>query len=378
MPLRPVTRRERRPFGYHVGGIWQAFVGAERKRQWAKGWHLSRGVSALPQVGEPFETRQRGPPPLRLNPPAEAFEKAAAFLPHLPPAVPARNGGAGRKRDLPKQPGRRIFAADMKQAAPYIALIALVVALAVTLFVRNQNATERQKQDGAAILLFSNNLKEASVNLNEARGVISNLEKDVADRNTSLQNLTNEFTRTTNDLLVSLSQTRTDLESTRKADQAEIARRDARITDLEAQNLNLDRRATELTNALTELNTQIVETRRKLTSAQGDKAFLEGELKRLMADKAELEKKFNDLEVLRDQVKKLKEEIAISRRLEWIRKGIFANPERKGAELLMQKPAAQKPANTGTNYDLNVEVGSDGSVRVISPLPKPTTNAPAR
>jgi chromosome segregation ATPase len=262
----------------------------------------------------------------------------------------------------------------MKPAAGYIALIALVLALVVTLWVRNRGVEVRQQQDGSAILSYSNSLKDASVKLDDARGVISNLEKDVAKRTAALQELTNDLWRTTGDL----AQTRTDLETVRKTSEAEIARREARITDLEAQNLSLDRRAAELTNALIALDTQITETRRKLTAAEGDKAFLEGELKRLMSDKADLEKKFNDLEMVREQLKRLKGELAVSRRLEWTRRGISADPDRKGAELLMIKPTPKKAVLSGTNYDLNVEVGSDGSVRVIPPLPKSATNAPPR
>ena len=64
-----------------------------------------------------------------------------------------------------------------------------------------------------------------------------------------------------------------------------------------------------------------------------------------MAEKAELEQQFNDLAVLRAQVAKLKEELNVSRRLEWIRQGLFASGEAKGAEQLMTKsPAAGQTA----------------------------------
>ena len=88
-----------------------------------------------------------------------------------------------------------------------------------------------------------------------------------------------------------------------------------------------------------------------------------------MSEKAELEKQFNDLDTLRRQVSKLKEELSIARRLEWIRKGIGFSDE-KGATKLMNV----KPLNEKTNvYDLNVEVNADGSVKTIPPL----TNAPS-
>jgi hypothetical protein len=123
------------------------------------------------------------------------------------------------------------------------------------------------------------------------------------------------------------------------------------------------------------LTTQIEETKRKLTASEGEKGFLEKELKRLMAEKAELEKQFNDLAVLRAQVSKLKEELSVARRLDWIRQGLFASTDQKGAQKLMQGPAASSQAKPAPkpSYDLNVEVSADGSVKVIPPL----TNRPA-
>ena len=88
----------------------------------------------------------------------------------------------------------------------------------------------------------------------------------------------------------------------------------------------------------------------------------------MMSEKTELERQFNDLSVLRAQVAKLREEQNIARRVEWARLGLLANSDQKGAQQLMQGikavPArgAAKP-----NYDLNVEVSADGSVRVIPP-----------
>ena len=92
------------------------------------------------------------------------------------------------------------------------------------------------------------------------------------------------------------------------------------------------------------MTTQIEETKRKLAASEGEKGFLEKELKRLMAEKAELEKQFNDLAVLRAQVSKLKEELSVARRLDWIRQGLFASTDQKGAQKLMQGPAASSQA----------------------------------
>jgi chromosome segregation ATPase len=153
-----------------------------------------------------------------------------------------------------------------------------------------------------------------------------------------------------------------------KAAQDEIAKRDTQIADLETKNKQLDDQAADLSASITNLQTQIDTTQQKLAASEGDKAFLEKELQRLMTEKAELERQFNDLKVLRAQVAKLKEEMNVSRRLAWIREGIFARDEQKGAQKLMVKsPPTAAASNAPANFDLNVEVNADGSVRVIPP-----------
>ena len=86
-----------------------------------------------------------------------------------------------------------------------------------------------------------------------------------------------------------------------------------------------------------------------------------------------MERQFNDLAVLRAQVSKLKEELSVARRLEWIRQGLFANTEQRGAQKLMPGTAMSQVKAPKPTYDLNVEVSADGSVKVIPPL----TNRPA-
>ncbi|MEI9961071.1 MAG: hypothetical protein WDM76_08015 [Limisphaerales bacterium] len=152
--------------------------------------------------------------------------------------------------------------------------------------------------------------------------------------------------------------------------QDQITNLNTRIANLESQNQILDQHAASLANLITSLNAQITDTQHKLANAETNNAFLEQELKRQMAEKAELEGKFNNLTVVRGQVKKLRDELVTARRMQWIRAGTTPGSSVKGAQLLMQRPAT--PANPSTrpeHYDLNVEVGSDGSMRVIRSRP---------
>ena len=140
----------------------------------------------------------------------------------------------------------------------------------------------------------------------------------------------------------------------------------------------LDQRAAALTNAIASLNAQIADTQQKLAGSETNNVFLEKELQRQTAARAELESKFNNLSTVRAQVKKLKDDLFVARRLEWMREGADPASQQKGAQLLMQRTAPTN-ATRPPHYDLNVEVSSDGSIHVIpSPTntPAATTNPP--
>lgn len=252
----------------------------------------------------------------------------------------------------------------MKTTIGVIILAVICLGLGVVLFTTKKQATEEKRKDVETISTLSNKWVETDAKLTEQKQVNLTLEKDVETRKQLHAELTNKLTEVTTALLKT--------EDVLKASKEDVVKRDAKIADLEKQNHELDLKAADLSTAITNLTTQIADTRRKLTASEGDKAFLEKELKRLMSEKAELERQFNDLVIVRAQVAKLREELNVARRLEWIRKGLFATDDQKGAARLMTKPATVPAAAPG-HVDLNVEVNADGSVKVIPPL----TNAPA-
>jgi len=253
----------------------------------------------------------------------------------------------------------------MKNTVVLIILAAICVGLGVVLFTNQQRAETKQKGAEEKIMGLSNEWTKTSMELTEQRQVNVALTNLLKETRQDYSSLTNQYT--------SLAETLAKTEATLKASQSAVAERDMKIAALETQNRELDEKAIDLSAALTNLSFQISETQRKLDASEGDKAFLEQELKRLMAEKAELERQFNDLAVLRAQVAKLKEELSIARRLDWIRKGLFASDGQKGAsKLLNVRPA---PAQTNT-YDLNVEVNADGTVKVIPGLTNPPATNP--
>jgi chromosome segregation ATPase len=248
----------------------------------------------------------------------------------------------------------------MKNLIAVIILAAVCIGLGVVLFTSKKQADENQRTATAKILNLSNDVVKTSADLTEQVQVNTMLSNELTQARSDFSNLSNNLTQVSGNLKKT--------EASLKATQTALAERDNKIAALETQNRELDEKAIDLSAALTNLTAQITETQRKLDASEGDKAFLQGELTRLIAEKAALEKQFNDLDTLRRQVSKLKEELSIARRLEWIRKGIGLSDE-KGATRLMSRPQTE---NTNV-YDLNVEVNADGTVKTIAPL----TNSPA-
>jgi chromosome segregation ATPase len=252
----------------------------------------------------------------------------------------------------------------MKNRISLIVLVVICLGLAVGMVLVKNQANEQKESDTRSILSFSNQVTETTGKLEEQKQVATMLEKDLQAERKNFGELTNNFTKVSSDL----AQTSANLEKTEvalKSSQEEVAKRNARITQLESQNQELDKQALDLSTAITNLNVQIAETQRKLLASEGDKALLEQELKRMRGEKAELERQFNDLTVMRAQVAKLKEELNIARRVEWIRNGLLAASDDKGAtRLLKGLTTPQKSAKP--NFDLNVEVSADGTVKVLS------------
>ncbi|HMP84853.1 MAG TPA: hypothetical protein PKA41_19340, partial [Verrucomicrobiota bacterium] len=188
-----------------------------------------------------------------------------------------------------------------------IILAVVALGLGIGLLATKKKADEQQAADSDTIYAMSNKWVTTYDELTEQRNVNVQLSGEVSNRNSRIEALTNQLTGT----LATLAAT----EKSYQAAQEQLAREAAKIAELEAQNETLDKQAGDLATTINNLNTAIADTQRKLDAAEGDKAFLEGELKRLMAEKADLERQLNDLDFLRAQVKHLKNELALSRRL---------------------------------------------------------------
>jgi len=229
-----------------------------------------------------------------------------------------------------------------------VVLGAFSAALAAWLYQTQQHAhTERVEATHRAEVL-SNEWVTAAGKLSDEQKVNSRLNSDLKAKAEELTVYSNRWTYVAAELQRTEADTKTALDTAR----AEIDRRDKQISGLENDRDELGKKMNDLTGKLGALGGQIQETERKLAASEGDRAFLQGQLKRLLTEKADLERKFADLAVLREQVKKLKEELSISRRLEMIRRGLYGITETKGATALKNgirppAPAVSKPTLEG-------------------------------
>lgn len=248
----------------------------------------------------------------------------------------------------------------MKRTLGIVVLVILCIGLVVALVVGKNRSEIQQKKDADTIFEFSNQLTTANADLDKLRQVNLILTNDLDASRRTLITYSNQYVVSS----ATLSNTEAALQGAQ-----------TQISDLEARNRALDQRAAEMTNTIANLSAQITETQMKLVTSETNNAFLESELKHQLAQRAELERKFNDLSQVRAQVRKLRNEMFVARRLKWMREGTEPGGERKGAQLLMMHAMHVHPRrNVGpAHYDLNVEVSSDGSVQVIPAA----TNAPA-
>ena len=262
----------------------------------------------------------------------------------------------------------------MKLKIVIVVLAVACLGLAIAFFATKQQSEEQHAADVNSMMGFSN---AVAVQINDLNHANTSLTNDLGLSQQLLAQLTNNLATAAATLveskaaLVATQGELADSKAALVATQGQVSNLTVHVTDLEGQNKLLDQRASELASTIAQLNVQIEDTRHKLATSEKDSAYLQQELQRQMAQKAEIEHKFNDLDELRQQISKIKTDIFVARRLQFMKND---NSQKKGAELLMSHTTA--PSTPPGNYGLNVEVGSDGSVRVIPPLGAPTNSTP--
>jgi chromosome segregation protein len=251
----------------------------------------------------------------------------------------------------------------MNQTSKITILLGIVSALLLAgLVFRHLQATKVEQAKEDKIKTVETTLTETQAKLTSQTKTNEVLRSELEIKTEALQSLEGRYATVTTEL------DKVQKEADAAASEVAAAKKtieemDKRIGELSIERDSLTTQMTELNSNMESLEGQILETQRKLEASEGDREFLLKELKRLQAEKADLERQFNDLALLRNQIRKLKDELSIARRLEWIKNGIMgAGTVPKGAALL--KRGFSKP-ETKPNFDLNVELNQEGGVQVV-------------
>lgn len=280
----------------------------------------------------------------------------------------------------------------MKPKIAIIVLVLALLALAIALFAIKQQDMDQHQTDTKQIVTYSNSLEEAKSQIGELVKVNNDLTNDLSFTRQQLTTAQEHIQQLSNNLMsteVQLENTTALLAIARN----QVTNLNVKVSDLEWQNRTLEQNAAELTNSIAQLNSKIAETEKQLSTETKNRRFLEKELAKQIALRTELENKFNSITEMRAQIRKLRDEKIVNDRIATMKDPTYG---KKGAELLMlqstglnphsdvgpkpnvsssNNPAVKRPG--AADYNLNVEVGKDGSVRVIPPL-NASTNAPAK
>jgi chromosome segregation ATPase len=241
-----------------------------------------------------------------------------------------------------------------------IAIVALLacIGLLIGLLTVKKQGDARRAADASSIADYSNQVVSASLKITELNQVNLTYSNNLAAAEQQAANLSNDLATAS----TSLAESKASLVTA----QTQIVGLNTRIADLETQNKNLDDRAAELTGTIARLDALIAETQAKLARSEGDNSYLKSELQKQMAARTEMEHKFNDLNTLRDQVKKVKNDLFIARHAQLARNSTLG---KKGAELITSRTLPVPRSDSDAPISgLNVEIGTDGSVRVIPPM----------
>ncbi|MGO8767095.1 MAG: hypothetical protein ACLQSR_18420 [Limisphaerales bacterium] len=203
-----------------------------------------------------------------------------------------------------------------------LTLIVLVIALIVV----KRGDDAQQQSDAGAITDYSNQLLSAQTQLGISEGMLTVQSNSLAGWQSAAVTFSNNLT---------------EVESTNVLDAELITNLTGQIAEVKSENQVLTESVTELNNQMTNqvagLTKQIASTEASLEQANKDYALLENRLRRDVAERVLVERKFNNLAELRAQLDKLK----------W-------------------DPAEEISADDFLK-DLDVEVSSNGSFHVIAP-----------
>jgi len=205
-------------------------------------------------------------------------------------------------------------------------LVLTCTVLVISLIVMKRGDNAEHENDAGAIAEFSNRLDSAQTQIAIGKGTILTLSNRLDESRSASLSFSNHLIGAESTIALDTEQI-TNL--TRQVVE--------KVSEYQTLSQTLDRRVMDLTNQMAGLTSQIALTKAGLDQANNDYALLENRLRRDVAERIVVERKFNNLLELQAQVQKLK-----------------------------QNPAGV--ISSGNIYaGLGVEVKSNGTFHVISP-----------
>ena len=202
-------------------------------------------------------------------------------------------------------------------------ILALVcIVLVISLIVMKRGDSAQHENDAGAIAGFSNQLTSAQGQIASGNGTILTLSNRLDESRSASLTFSNHLV---------------EAESAIVLDAEQITNLNQQVAELESENQTLGRRVMDLTNQMAGLTGQITLTGASLNQANTNYALLENRLRRDVAERIVVERKFNNLLELQAQMQKLKK-----------------NP-------------AEAISSESIYAGLGVEVKSNGTLHVISP-----------
>lgn len=232
-----------------------------------------------------------------------------------------------------------------------VILILACAGLVIALVVTQKHIDAERKADADRILDFSNQVVSANDELNDLRQVNLALTNSLNASRQQILDLSNQM------LVISGSLSNSDTQLKSAQDQ---------IASLEAQNQAYEQQALQMSNTMTALNAKIQAAETELAQSATNNSFLQGELTNQVQQYSALMQKFNDLKTVKDQARKLHDELVVERRMQWIREGTQPNNNVHGAQLLMARAWPTNKLTPPSHYNLSVEVDSSGAVQIVS------------
>jgi chromosome segregation ATPase len=171
------------------------------------------------------------------------------------------------------------------------ALAVVCLALVISLVVTKRGDNAQRESNAGAITVFSNQLASVKVQVAAYNGTLITLSNSLDESRSVALTFSNHLA---------------EAESTIARDTEQITHLARQVAEVESANQALRQHAMDLTNQMAGLTSQIALTGTNLEQANKDYALLENRLRRDVAERLVVERKFYNLSALQAQMERLK------------------------------------------------------------------------